>query len=172
MRSSVMMPQRKNFDAEVFKDGGTVVGGVIGGVLGGPGGAVEGGLLGRGVGGVAGGIVSPDRPGPAPVGGGQVAAPGRAQQPGVLDTAAGAAGAYQGASKFGSIGSSSDAGNATGNIPQQSSPMQRRYDQMQQSEDLAAADAALAKAPPEYQQQYGPAIANARYLDKQRRGMA
>lgn len=59
-----------------------------------------------------------------------------------------------------------------GAISRRLQAQQAQQAQSNPSADLAAADAALAKAPPEYQQQYGPAIKQARYLDAQQRGMA
>ena len=122
-------------------------------------------MLGRSLGTFAGGMVAPDRPSPQPVGGGQVATQSRAQQPGLLDTAAGAAGAYQGVSGFGDSMKDSGGGDNT-------SAIQRRMDTQRDSLALADAEAALNNAPPEYQQQYGSAIKNARYLDAQKRGLA
>lgn len=170
MGRRIQVPQRKNFEAELLKDGGTIVGGVVGGIAGGAsggpagavGGATGGAMLGRNIGGFAGGLLAPDRAQPAPVGGGQVASPARQQQPGLLDTAAGAAGAYQGVSNFDAKAPAGD-----GNT----SAIQRRMDAQRTSNDLAAADAALQQASPEDQQRYGPAIKNARYLDMRQRGM-
>ena len=59
-----------------------------------------------------------------------------------------------------------------GNMPQQSTPMQRRMQTMGPDETLQQGEAALAQLPPEYQQQYGPAIGAARQASMQRRGMA
>lgn len=173
MGRRIQMPQRKNFEAELLKDGGTVVGGVIGGIYGGPGGAAGGAMLGRNVGSVAGGVLSPDRPPPPAVGGGQVASSVKQQRPGLLDTAAGAAGAYQGIDNFREdLKSDPDPGFAAGNVPQSSTPMQRRMSAYDNANALADADAALERMPPDYQQQYGPTIKQARYLEAQKRGMA
>lgn len=179
MTSRVIMPQRKNFDAELFKEGGTIVGGVVGGIVGAKAGApvqgaAGGALLGRGIGGMAGGLVAPDRPTPQVQRGGGIVSPERPQQPGLLDTAAGAAGAYEGVNNFGARygGGPSASITDTHDIPQSSTPIQRRMESQHDSVKLAEADAALDQAPPEYQQRYGPAIKQARYLDMQRRGLA
>lgn len=89
----------------------------------------------------------------------------------------GAVGGPAGATAGGAIGSM--AGNAIGgankpqgNMPQQSTPIQRRMQTMDPDETLRQGEAALARLPPEYQQQYGPAITAAREASMQRRGMA
>jgi len=166
------MPGRRNHDAELFKEGGTIVGGVVGGLIGAaeggvgaPAGAAGGAALGRGIGASAGQILSPDRPTPSVQRGQGVAAPGQSQQPGAMDTAFAAYGAYEGAGSF-------NAKAGGGQTAAQPSAMQRRMDTQSDAVALAEADAALDQMPPEYKQRYGPSIKQARYLDAQKRGMA
>ncbi len=172
MGARITMPQRKNYDQELFKEGGTIVGGVIGGIsgaaAGGVGaapGAVGGAMLGRNIGGMVGGIASPDRASPQAIGGQGVAVPGRSSQPGLLDTAAAGASAYQGVSNFNPGGQGAGLREGTGNVPQ-STPMQRRMDTQQSAMALADADTALGKLPKQYQDEYGPAIRQARMADR------
>lgn len=111
------------------------------------GGAIAGGVVGGIAGGAAGGVGAP---------------------------AGAAGGATMGYGLGGMAGDLLGGGGKAGPPTMESSQgaISRRAASQGQSQDLAAADAALRRMPPEYQQQYGPAIKQARYLDEQQRGMA